>query len=493
MNMEWTIEERYRTYERMTLTEKERLETAVSSSSWRQNYHIQPIYGLLNDPNGFVWFNGRYYLFYQWFPFGAVHGMKHWFQTESFDLVNWDNKGVAIKPEYILESHGIYSGSGFVHNELLYIFYTANKRDSEWKRHASQCLVIMGESGEMTKQNQPIIQSQPKGYTEHFRDPKVWRKEDKFYMVIGAQRENLTGCVLLYQSDNLIDWSWQGEIKTNENNFGFMWECPDFFELENHGILLFSPQGLRPKGDSFQNIYQSGAFVGNPLDTLTGQFDHGDFQELDAGFDFYAPQTTLSPDGRRLLVGWMGLPEIEYPTDAEGWAHCLTIPRELSVKNNKLLQQPARELVHYRKNENSKTVNLNHAIANLEELSGISYEMICDIEVQGAKKAGLKIRVGNGEETLLYLDTVARKVVLDRTNSGAEFALDYGTVRQKNYHQTIVRFHVFMDTSSIEVFVNSGEIVFTSRIFPKLESDGIQFFAEGGCAKLNVVKWTYEY
>lgn len=490
--MEWTTEARYRTYETMTVEERKKLELSVSTSPWRQQYHIQPLYGLLNDPNGFVWYNGRYYLFYQWFPFGAVHGMKHWFQTESFDLVNWENKGVAIQPEYSFESHGIYSGSGFVHNELLYLFYTANKRDDEWNRHASQCLVMMDETGKMTKQDTPIIKRQPEGYTEHFRDPKVWQDKDKFYMVVGAQREDLTGCVLLYQSNDLKQWSWLGEIQTKERDFGFMWECPDYFELQNHGVLLFSPQGLQAAGDAFQNIYQSGAFVGKPLDIVSGYFDHDAFQELDAGFDFYAPQTTLSPDGRRLLVGWMGLPDVEYPTDSEGWAHCLTIPRELSIQDNILYQRPVRELEEKRKQEARAAMELSDAAENLGTLSGSSFEMICEVEVGSAQRAGLKLRVGEGEETLLYLDTLTQKVVLDRTKTGAAFAQEYGTVRRKNYQKDKVRFQIFMDTSSIEVFVNDGEIVFTSRLFPKKESQGIQFFAEEGSAKIDAVQWTYE-
>jgi len=490
--MEWTTEARYRTYETMTIEERKKLERLVSASLWRQQYHIQPLHGLLNDPNGFVWHNGRYYLFYQWFPFGAVHGMKHWFQTESSDLVNWENKGVAIQPEYSFESHGIYSGSGFVHNQFLYLFYTANKRDDQWNRHAAQCLVIMDETGKMMKQDTPIIKRQPEGYTEHFRDPKVWQDQDKFYMVVGAQREDLTGCILLYQSSDLKQWSWLGEIKTKERDFGFMWECPDYFELQNHGVLLFSPQGLQPEGDAFQNIYQSGAFVGKPLDTVSGHFDHDAFQEIDAGFDFYAPQTTLSPDGRRLLVGWMGLPDIEYPTDSEGWAHCLTIPRELSIKNNILYQRPVRELKEKRKNEARAAMELSNTAENLGALSGNSFEMICEVEVGSAQRAGLKLRVGEGEETLLYLDMLAQKVVLDRTKTGAVFAQEYGTVRRKNYQKDEVRFQLFMDTSSIEVFVNDGEIVFTSRLFPKKESQGIQFFAEEGSAKIDAVQWTYE-
>ncbi|MFJ7754652.1 glycoside hydrolase family 32 protein [Peribacillus muralis] len=490
--MEWSQEARYRTYESMTTEERLKLEGSVSASPWRQRYHIQPMYGLLNDPNGFVWFNGRYHLFYQWFPFGAVHGMKHWFHTESSNLVEWENKGVAMKPEYTFESHGIYSGSGFVHKNSLYLFYTGNKRDEEWNRHSSQCLAIMNSSGKITKRDEPIIKRQPNGYTEHFRDPKVWQVEDEFYMVVGAQRENVTGCILLYQSPDLIAWSLLGEIETNEMDFGYMWECPDYFTLQTHGILLCSPQGLKLAGDSYHNIYHSGVWVGKPLNVENGHFDHGDFQELDAGFDFYAPQTTLSPDGRRLLVGWMGLPEIEYPTDSEGWAHCLTIPRELSIKDGILYQQPVRELKEKRKNEARTTMNLSDEVRISSELSGDCFEMIGEIEVVSAKRAGLKLRVGKGEKTLLYLNMETQKVVLDRTNAGVAFGQAYGSIRQKHYSKNKIRFHIFMDTSSIEVFVNDGEMVFTSRLFPRKESQGIQFFAEEGTAKIDVVQWKYD-
>ncbi|GKU84378.1 sucrose-6-phosphate hydrolase [Niallia sp. NCCP-28] len=487
--MEWTNEERYRTYDSMTVEERKKLELSVSRSLWRQRYHIQPPYGLLNDPNGFVWYKDRYYLFYQWFPFGAVHGMKHWYQTESIDLINWKNKGVAVKPELSFESHGIYSGSGFVHNEFLYLFYTANKRDGEWNRHASQCLIIMDDKGKMIKQDIPIIQKQPKGYTEHFRDPKVWKEKDSFYMVVGAQRKDLTGCVLLYKSDNLKDWHWLGELKTKEMNFGFMWECPDYFELQNHGVLLFSPQGIQAKNDSFRNIYQSGAYIGQPLDLNNNYFEHEEFQELDAGFDFYAPQTTVSPDGRRLLVGWMGLPEIEYPTDKEGWAHCLTLPREISIKNNIIYQKPVRELQKNRQNKVQRALSIQGITEHIEAFSGEAYEMIVDIEAKSAAIAGLKLRVGEDEETLLYLDKSIQKVVLDRTKAGELFAQEYGTIRQKSYLKEKVRFHLFMDTSSIEVFVNDGEIVFTSRLFPKKESLGVQFFAKEGMANFEAVQW----
>lgn len=137
-------------------------------------------------------------------------------------------------------------------------------------------------------------------------------------------------------------------------------------------------------------------------------------------------------------------------------------------------------------------MKLSDGVENLGTLSGNSFEMICDVEVGSAQKAGLKLRVGEGEETLLYLDTATQKVVLDRTKTGAPFAQEFGNIRQKNYQKDKIRFQIFMDTSSIEVFVNEGEIVFTSRLFPKKESQGIQFFTEEGSAKIDAVQWMYE-
>lgn len=323
--MEWTKEERYRPYSAMSKTEESRLLHVVDHAPWRQHYHIQPPTGLLNDPNGFCFYNGQYHLFYQWFPYGAVHGLKHWYHTTSTNLVLWQGQGVAIEPEESFESHGAYSGSGIVVDEQLYLLYTGNERDSNWERTPNQCLAIMKADGSIEKHPSPVVEGSPPGYTEHVRDPKVWQENDQYYFVIGAQREDITGCALLYSSTDLLDWTLVGEINTSLDNFGYMWECPDYFELDGHGVLLFCPQGLEAKGDAYRNIFQSGYILGSKLNVSDGSMSHGPFRELDHGFDFYAPQTTTCPDGRRILIGWMGLPDRSVPTERDEWAHCLTI------------------------------------------------------------------------------------------------------------------------------------------------------------------------
>lgn len=480
--IEWSREQRYRKIEEAKEEEIVELNKKVEQCPFRQIYHIQPPTGLLNDPNGFSFYNGKYQLFYQWFPLGPVHGLKYWYHTSSTDLVNWESHGVGIEPGDWFDSHGAFSGSGIEHDDELYLFYTGNTRDKEWNRMPYQCLAIMDKENNIKKYKKPIIEKIPEGYTDHFRDPKVFKVNEDFYMVIGIQNKELKGRVVYYKSKNLIDWEYKGEIKTSLNDFGFMWECPDYIELDNKGVLIFSPQGLEKEGDKYNNIYQSGYIIGEKVNLSTGEFKHGEFVELDNGFDFYAPQTTETPDGRRILIGWMGLPEIEYPTDKNYWAHCLTLPRELKLNGDRLIQTPVKELEKLRDNHRNLNEEIIASEKSFEGFSGEHYELNCEIKDFKSGKVGLKLRVSENEETVISYDIDNNKLTLDRGRSGEEFALEWGTTRSVSINCDVLKLRVFMDTSSIEVFVNDGENVLTSRIFPSKESLGIKFFATEKCS-----------
>lgn len=482
-------EEKYRKIEQARPGELEELQEQVKNCPWRQTYHIQPPFGLLNDPNGFAYYRGEYHLFYQWFPLGTYHGMKYWYHTKSKDLVHWQNVGIGIEPGDPYDSHGAYSGSGIVKDDELYLMYTGNTRDEEWVRHPYQNLATMDRSGKITKRSRPVIDSVPAGYTDHFRDPKVWENHGQYYCVLGAQRWNETGCVVLYKSQDLQEWSFEGEVGTSLNQFGYMWECPDYFELEHQGVLLFSPQGLEPEGDHYRNIFQSGYVVGRPLDLRTRKLDHGAFQELDRGFDFYAQQTTEAADGRRILVGWMGLPDANYPTDRNGWANCLTLPRELTLRGGKIIQQPVRELEKLRKEEVKVEAVLQNETACFAGFEGTTYELICEFAAADAERFGIEFRAGEHEKTVLLVDRASKKVILDRTLSGHAIAEEYGSVRRCNLDAENIKFQLFVDTSSVEIFVNEGEEVFTSRIFPGPESTMIRFFAHQGSAACRASLW----
>lgn len=487
--MKMTKEDKYRLLDQAKPGELERLREFVSQSPWRQSYHIQPPTGLLNDPNGFSYYQGEYHLFYQWFPFGAEHGMKHWYHLKSADLADWRDMGIALVPGGPFDSHGAYSGSAIVKDHRLHLMYTGNTRDENWVRHPYQCLAYMDSDGVITKREQPVIPSVPPGYTDHFRDPKVWQNGDEYFCILGAQRTDQTGCAVFYQSKDLIHWDFKGEIKTSLPEFGYMWECPDYFELDNQGVLLFSPQGLAAEGDQYHNIYQTGYLIGSPLNTATGEFEHGPFEELDRGFDFYAAQTMDTPDGRRLLVAWMGLPDVEYPTDAHEWSGCLTLPRQLTLRGGKLIQQPIPELAKLRKNQLTAQLSLNNKTQRLNGFDGTAYELRCEISNFDADSFGIEFRAGDQEKTVLQYDNISKKIILDRSLSGEALNEVNGNVRRCGFASDTITWHLFVDTSSVEIFVNDGEEVFTSRIFPSPESREIRLFSNNGSANFNVIKW----
>ena len=485
---EWTREERYRTILDASNEEITKLKEIVDSCPYRQKFHIQPTTGLLNDPNGFSYYNGEYHLFYQWFPLGPVHGIKHWYHVSSRDLVNWKDCGVGIIPTEHFESHGAFSGSGIVENNKLHLFYTGNTRNEEWIRHPYQCLAIMDSNGEITKNSEAVIKDLPNGYTDNFRDPKVFKDNDKYYCLIGAERKENLGTIVYYESNNLLDWKFKGEIKTDFFGNGFMWECPDYLRFDNKGVIIFSPQGLEADGDKYQNIFQSGYLIGDKIDFSNGEFNHGNFNELDRGFDFYAPQTTEDEQGRKILVGWMGLPEIDYPTDKNGWAHCLTIPRELELKGDKLIQKPVKELELLRGEKIESSYILSNEEKDIDGFNEKVYELICNFNNITGRYVGIKLRKGMDSETVFYYDIENKKLVLDRSKSGEVFATEYGTERKCEYNEKNLKVQIFVDVSSVEIFVNDGVEVFTSRIFTKEDSKGMSVFADGQ-ADIDINLW----
>ncbi|MFP7287068.1 sucrose-6-phosphate hydrolase [Shouchella clausii] len=482
-------EQKYRRLEQASPEEIAALQKQVKESEWRQTYHIQPVTGLLNDPNGFAYFAGEYHLFYQWFPLGTYHGLKYWYHTASKDLVHWRNVGKAIAPDTSFDSHGVYSGSGIVKDSQLHLMYTGNARDEEWNRQTSQCLAVMDANGAVSKWAKPVIEQVPAGYTAHFRDPKVWKDDDMYRCVIGTQRNDFTGTAVVYESPDLLEWRFIGEMSTNLNDFGYMWECPDYFELDGQGVLLFCPQGLAPEGDRFLNLYQSGYVTGKPLNRETLVFKHGCFRELDRGFDFYAPQTMIDKQGRRIMVAWMGQPEIGYPTDVHGWAHCLTLPRTLELRDGKLLQKPVVELQKLRQKRSDVQDTLTNEAKTYDGITGAAFEMVCTFDPIEAEAVGIEIRASEKERTVITYNTVMQKVTMDRSMAGEMINSSYGTTRSCRLVAEQIQFHLFVDTSSVELFINDGEEVFTSRIFPQPDSKGIRFFVNKGNAHLKATKW----
>ena len=466
----------------------------VEKDFWRQKYHIQGIVGLINDPNGFSQFKGKYHMFYQWNPLGTNHKNKTWAHSVSDDLLHWKRLKTALRPDTWYSKDGAYSGSAIVDDEKLYLFYTGNVKDCDGNRESYQCLAVSSD-GENFERWEPSIVNQPDGYTRHIRDPKIWKKDGKFYAVIGIQSENLEGKAVLYSSENIKDWKFEGEIAGANHgkikDFGFMWECPDYFQLKDEktgeikDLLVFSPQGLESEGDLYNNKYQTGYLFGK-LDYEKPEFEiSSDFVEIDRGNDFYAPQSMEDDKGRRLIVGWMGIPEEEdFPTVKNEWLHCLTLPRELKVIDGKLYQVPIKEMESIR----GEKIEFSGKVAGEVKIgTGTTYELKAKFSDFNSD-FGLKLRTGKNSETILKFDYNDKKFVLDRTK---------GEQPDKRLRKVYLgdiselELTVFVDNSSVEVFINGGAEVFSSRIFPEKDADGISVFTDKD-VNVEIEKWEWK-
>lgn len=420
---------------------------------WHNKFHLEMPKGLVNDPNGLCYHQGKYQIFFQWNPFGCEHKHKHWTYTQTTDFINYTKPQIALAPVDKFDKDGCYSGSARSKNNKLEIIYTANLKDEQNIRYPRQVLVKQDNDGKFIKEK-IIIDTIPKGYTTHFRDPYIFTKNNRSFIILGAQRENLTGCALIYEEID-ENWIFRGELKTQLTNFGYMWECPNLFTIDDKDILVFCPQGLKAQKYQYQNLYQAGYLIGqfNP-DTL--EFTHGEFHEFDMGFDFYAPQV-LVHENRHILIGWVGMPDKlqDYPTINDGWVHSLTLPRELILKNDKLYQRPISELNELNQNTTTK-INTDKISLSANKKLEISIPLKDISSWQGKLKF-------NDEYILLTYDKNTSVFTIDRN----QLKLGGKGIRQFLVKaQDELNLSVYIDNSIIELYLQDGEYYATFCYYP---------------------------
>ena len=463
----WTTSLRYKPYHLWSNDYRNMLKVKLQQSQWKLAYHIQPHTGLLNDPNGFSYYNGKWHLFYQAYPFGPVHGVKSWYHMTSDDLVHWERNDYSLLPDSPFDSHGVYSGSAIPVDDKLFLMYTGNVRNEEWERSSYQLGAWMDKKMQVQKVEKPLIEQPPSGYTHEFRDPQVFRYEDKYLMIMGAQTNDEKGAVLIYQSEKLRDWKLLGELHYTDEEMGFMVECPNLVFVDQQPILLFCPQGLDKQIRSYQNIYPNMYVIGSTFNKDTRSIENpSELYNLDEGFDVYATQAFNAPDGRALSVGWIGLPEIDYPTFKEGWAHCLSIIKELTIKDGKLYQQPVKEMEGLRQEHVSLLPSRLTNKGLLYSPNKNVYELKLDLDASVSGTISLFSDRDHTEGLKLTFDAKHATITMDRSHVGVSFAEEYGTVRTANVNnQDRLKLHIFVDNSVCEVFVNDGYRVMTSRVF----------------------------
>ena len=501
---------------------------SVLNKEWYPDYHIASYAGWMGVPGGLCYHKGVYHVFYQHNPYSADWGPMHWGHMTSEDLVHWQHQPIALAPGDPFDRDGCFSGSAVSFNDKLYVFYTGHSwlteeekallygsnsvKDDNSSFYQQQCLAVSTDGVHFEKLG-PVVRPPP-GYV-HFRDPKVWFQEGRWWMVCGARDVTKDlGQMILFTSDDLEHWddsTWQVLGVTEDKNV-FMWECPDFFRLGQSDVLLFCPQGKRKIGYVNRNRFQSGYMLGewNVAGTagvlaaiaqrnvavapgrlarrLNGpcrltEFEVTQrFREIDSGHDFYAPQTFTTVDGRRIIVGWLDMWESPMPTREHGWSGCLTLPRELVLDpfTGGIRMIPPRELLQLRCAQatiSPQRISECTDTLLVEDCTAYELEVTFNCQTSTAEKYGLWLGTG----TELYVDAQSNRFVLNRHYpqymlSGYRSCEMPGSV--------LLRLHVYVDRSSIEVFVNDGEVVFSSRIFPDEGDRALRLFSMNGYADM---------
>ena len=253
----------------------------VAADPRRLRFHLMPPVGWMNDPNGLCWYNGNYHVFYQYSPFNANRGVIFWGHWTSPDLLHWTQQPVPLCPDQPWNLHGVYSGSALVEEDALYLYYTgsvkfAGEYDFINNGRGSSTALAITRDGIHVDSNQVLLENKdyPADLSCHVRDPKVWKQDGRYYMVLGARTKDSVGEVLVYESEDKLHWKHINTLKTPEP-FGYMWECPDLFCVDGQYILSMSPQGVSRQGNHFQNVYSCGYF---PLNgDFRGAYTLGDY------------------------------------------------------------------------------------------------------------------------------------------------------------------------------------------------------------------------
>jgi fructan beta-fructosidase len=477
---------------------------------WRPQYHFTPPMNFMNDPNGLVYYKGEYHLFYQYNPQGTEWGHMSWGHAVSADMLHWKNLPVAI-PE-MPGQYMIYSGSAVVdwHNASG-LCASANAADPS-------CLVAIYTAAGTNSQRQNLAYSNDRGRTwtnyagnpiadlkqPDFRDPKVfWHEaERKWVMVAVLADERKT---VFFDSRDLKNWAFRSSFEIGGSDKG-QWECPDLFELSVDGnpnskkwVLIVNRNPGAPAGGTGTRYF-------------VGSFDGAHFvnetpatQELwaDYGKDFYATNSFSdlpATDQRRIWIGWISNWQYANREPTSIWRGGQSLPRELSLAQSsagiRLVQRPITQTKALREREFLELSNISVPMAmqamRMANVRGDTIEIEAELASRDAKEIGFRLRKGGNEETLLGFTPETNEVFVDRTHSGqVAFAPEFpGRHKAIVWRSSRVKLHVFLDRSSVEAFVNDGEVVLTERIYPSPGSDGIELYSDAGKGRvLSLTVW----
>jgi beta-fructofuranosidase len=446
----------------------------LDGDAHRPGFHFLPPANWMNDPNGLIYWKGEVHLFYQYNPNGAFWGTMHWGHAVSSDMVHWTHWPIALAPTPGgPDQDGVFSGCAVDNRGIPTLVFTGTNPEV-------QCLATSQDglrSWEKFPGN-PVISGPPPGLeTTGFRDPCVWQEDGKWMMALGSGFKGAGGAVLLYESADLIHWKYLNPLLTgNPEETGTVWECPNFFPLRDKFVLIVSPIPLS------KSIY----FVGRYRDHKFIPETKG---SLDDGGHYYAPQTFLDGQKRRIIFGWSWEGRSEKAQRKAGWAGIQSLPRLLTLRrDDKLEMQPVPELLTLR-GKHSQWVNLvvePSAHSSADIIRGNALEILLELDLSKSSRFGFKMfcSADEKEQTVVAYGRKNGKLTVDREHSSLdpECSKTLFSAELNPKDGEPLKLHIFLDRSVIEIFANDT-ICLTSRVYPtRTDSLGVKLFSEGGRA-----------
>ena len=471
----------------------------------RPQFHFTPEANWMNDPNGMFYYEGKYHLFYQYYPDSTVWGPMHWGHAESKDMVHWDHLPIGLYPDSI---GCIFSGGAVVDNNntsklgssdippIVATFthhdFVGEKAKSNDFQKQSIAYSLDGGTEWIKYPDNPVIPNTEK--IKDFRDPKVvWHEDSENWILVLAAYDR----VKFYSSPNLIDWEFISDFAIEGDQR--LWECPDLFPMKVEGsdetkwVLIVSIQKEAPNGGTGTS-YFVGEFNGKEFSC-----DISNQRWLDWGTDNYAFVTwnnVQANDGRILGLGWMSNWQYAQIVPTEKWRSAMTLPRELKLLKLSdeffIYSSPVKELKTLRK-EPITNIDLN--VIEEEVLHGSfdpsqsEYDFTIDLNKTTAESFGIKFQNDVGEYFKITFSKQEGKMFVDRTHSSkSNFSEKFSDSIHSApviFNKEFMKIHIFMDVSSSEIFIDNGAVSFTSIFFPSKEFDKISLFAENNVMRLS--------
>ncbi len=439
----------------------------LASDPLRPQYHLLPAHNWMNDPNGPIFFHGRYHMFFQYNPTAPVWGNMHWAHATSSDMIHWQHEPVVLAPTPDgPDSNGVFSGSAVLDHGRPAVIYTgvappangapATLRDGKHVWRETQCLAVAQDDNLRTwkKVSEPVIADPPTGMqVTGFRDPCLWREGDQWMLILGSGTSDQGGAILLYTSRDLRRWTYlhpllQGspsaKPSTNPVDTGDMWECPDFFPLGNKHVLLISTMGkVRWKVGTYADYRFT--------PEKEGVVDWG---------SYYAAKTMLDRDGNRILWGWIPETRSDAELIAAGWAGAMSLPRALALNAQNELETEVSSAAHQLRSSALKLTSSSTPAGRQKAFDTLRiHDLKAELDMQMQPKGGEFALTLQSEDGKLF-------AAISCTNNSRARELRVSNIAAplSGSAGEGVHLHMYLDGSVLEIFANQTTTL-TARIY----------------------------